>query len=84
MSELSQDLVDIRDGIDTGFVSWATPHMRTKTGAALWKSVSMLLRRCYSAELELSEYKRVHGSDVDELRTLCDKLTKRVQELEEQ
>lgn len=82
MTPLQADLVDICDGIDTGFIGWSTPHMRTKCGLDTWNEVKTLYLKRISAELELSEYKRKHGSDVEELRTLCDQLTRRVQELE--
>lgn len=80
---LQQDCCDIMEGLDDDptLLLLTDRHLRTKTGRDLRAEVAALGRKYFEAKDAFRQRDRALDQ-VNELRTLCDQLTRRVQELE--
>lgn len=80
---LQQDCCDIMEGLDDDptLLLLTDRHLRTKTGRDLRDEVARLGRKYFDAK-DAYRQRDAALEQVDELRTLCDQLTRRVQDLE--
>jgi hypothetical protein len=82
VTPLAQDVVDIVDAIETTTIYWSVPKMQTATGDKLRVAVCLLIVKL-KEQWARGDRAIFLEAQNNELRDLCDLLTKRVQELEE-